>query len=47
MTYQEIILKAITRHAATVTGHRAGCRCIRCARVRVRAKRFARLKGAL
>jgi hypothetical protein len=46
MTY-EVILKSITRHAAAVTGHRAGCRCIRCAQVRVRAKRYARRHGWL
>jgi hypothetical protein len=47
MKYQEVIIKAIARHASNVTGHLSGCRCKRCAQERVRAKRFARLKGVL
>ena len=47
MTYKDAILRAIRRHAATVTRHRQECRCMACCQVRVRAKRYARVHGWL
>jgi hypothetical protein len=41
------LLKAIARHVAKMQRHRANCRCIRCARLRVRLKRYARRRGIL
>ena len=47
MQQAENLLKAIIRHASKIQRHRVGCRCIRCARLRVRLKRYARRKGLL
>lgn len=44
---REAVLKAINCSVAAVTGHRSGCMCRKCAQVRVHAKRYARLSGAL
>jgi K+-sensing histidine kinase KdpD len=44
---KEAIIKAIIRHAAAVTRHRAGCTCRRCAQERKKAKRYARLRGLI
>jgi len=41
------LLKAIARHASKMQRHRIGCRCIQCARLRVRLKRYARRRGLL
>jgi len=39
--------RIITRRASKTQRHRVGCRCIRCARLRVRLKRYARRRGLL
>lgn len=41
------VLRAIRKHAATVTRHKIDCRCRSCAEVRVRGKRYARVQGWL
>jgi hypothetical protein len=47
MRQAENLLKVIARRASKVQRHRVGCRCIRCARLRVRLKRYARRRGLL
>jgi hypothetical protein len=47
MVNEQTVLKAISRHTAKVQRHRIGCRCIRCAQLRVRMKRYARRRGLL
>lgn len=42
-----MVLQAIERLAADLTGHDAGCRCAECCSVRVCSKRGARLMGWL
>lgn len=41
------MLRIIERHVARRSGHERGCRCMRCAAARVRAKRDARLRLVL
>jgi hypothetical protein len=43
----ESLLKVIARRASKLQRHRVGCRCIRCAQLRVRMKRYARRRGLL
>lgn len=46
-TGRQGLLGLITRYAARATGHQHGCICARCSRVRVAAKRYARMRGLL
>jgi hypothetical protein len=47
MMSAENLLKVIVRRASKMQRHRVRCRCIRCARLRVRLKRYARRRGLL
>jgi hypothetical protein len=38
----EMLCKYIARHVARRSGHSRGCQCIKCCRMRVSAKRYAR-----